>query len=78
MQFGDFVADQFGTVEKIYQALGLPMSEQGERRMRAFIADNPKGKHGSHNYTPEEFGVNPVSIRREFAAYIERFGLPPE
>jgi len=78
MQFGDFVADQFGVVENIYRAFGLPMSEEGEARMRAFIADNPKGKHGSHNYSPEEFGVDPVAIRREFKSYIDRFGLRPD
>jgi len=78
MQFGDFVADQFGVVENIYRAFGLPMSEKGAARMRAFIADNPKGKHGSHNYSPEEFGVDPVAIRREFKSYIDRFGLRPD
>ncbi len=77
MHFGDFVADQFGVVEKIYQALGLPMSERGEARMRAFIADNPKGKHGAHDYTPEEYGVDPAAVRREFQSYIERFDLQP-
>ncbi len=78
MQFGDFVADQFGVVEEIYEAFGLPMSEEGEARMRAFVADNPKGKHGSHSYSPEEYGVDPDTVRREFQAYIDRFGLQPE
>jgi hypothetical protein len=78
MQFGDFVADQFVVVAKIYQAFGLPMSEQGEARMRAFVADNPNGKHGSHDYSPEEYGVDPATVRREFQGYIERFDLQPE
>ena len=58
MYFPDFVADQFAEVEKIYDALGLPMTGAGAERMRAFIADNPKGKHGIHRYAPEEFGVD--------------------
>jgi hypothetical protein len=78
MHFSDFVADQFGVVRKIYEALGLPMSEKAAARMRAFVEQNPKGKHGAHRYTPEEFGVDPSTVRREFRSYIERFGLPPE
>ena len=78
MSFGDFVADQFGVVRKIYAAFGLSMSEEAEARMRAFVADNPKGKHGSHDYSPEEYGVDPVAVRREFGSYIDRFGLQTE
>jgi hypothetical protein len=78
MQFGDFVSDQFGVVAKIYDALDLPMSGEAEARMRAFVADNPKGKHGAHDYTAEEYGVDPAEVRREFRAYTDRFGLQPE
>jgi hypothetical protein len=78
MHFSDFVSDQFGVVETIYETLGLPMSKQGEARMRAFVDENPKGKHGEHTYTPEEFGVDPNEVRREFRPYIERFGLQPD
>ncbi len=78
MHFSDFVSDQFGAVATIYETLGLPMSTKGEARMRAFVDENPKGKHGEHTYTPEEFGVDPKVVRREFQPYIERFGLQPD
>ena len=78
MHFSDFVSDQFGAVATIYETLGLPMSKEGETRMRAFVDENPKGKHGDHTYTPEEFGVDPKGVRREFQPYIERFGLQPD
>ncbi len=78
MGFQDFVADQFAEIERIYEAIGLPMTGVGAARMKAFIADNPKGKHGIHRYSPEEYGVVPEKIRAEFGAYIERFGLEPE
>ena len=78
MYFPDFVRDQFAAVENIYRALDLPMSDEGARRMRAFIADNPKGKHGIHRYEPEEFGVKPELVRDIFRSYIERFDLRAE
>ena len=74
MLFLDFVEDQFAVVEKIYERFGLPMSGMAADRMRAFIADNPKGKHGIHRYAPEEFGVKPDAIRQAFRPYMERFG----
>jgi hypothetical protein len=54
------------------------MTPVASARMRAFIADNPKGKHGIHRYAPEEYGVEPAAVRRAFRAYMERFELAPE
>lgn len=76
--FPDFAADQFAVVEHIYKTFDLPMSDHGARRMKAFIADNPKGKHGIHRYEPAEFGVKPEIVREVFKPYIERFDLRPE
>ncbi len=78
MHFSDFVADQFEVVRKIYAAFDLPMTALAAERMQAFIADNPKGKHGIHRYAPEEYGVEPAAVRRAFRKYIERFELVPE
>jgi hypothetical protein len=78
MYFANFVADQFAEVERIYDALGLPMTDEGAARMQTFIVDNPKGKHGLHLYTPEEYGIDPEAVRRDFRFYIERFDLAPE
>jgi hypothetical protein len=78
VQFPDFAADQFGVVERIYDAFGLEMSGEGADRMKFFIADNPKGKHGIHRYEPEEYGVDPAAVRKTFRPYIERFDLKPE
>ncbi len=78
MYFHDFVADQFAEITKIYDAFELPMSNVGAPSMRAYIAEHPKGKDGIHRYEPEEYGVDPITVRRDFARYIEHFGLRPE
>jgi len=78
MHFQEFVHDQFAVVEKIYDSLGLEMTGIAADRMKAFIADNPKGKHGIHRYSPEEYGVVPEKIHESFRPYMERFGLEPE
>jgi hypothetical protein len=78
MYFHDFVTDQFAEITKIYDAFDLPMTDVGAAAMGAYIADHPKGKDGIHRYSPEEYGVDPVVVRREFAPYIEHFGLQSE
>jgi hypothetical protein len=78
MFFSDFVADQFTEIEKIYDAFDLPMSDAGASAMRTYIAEHPKGVDGIHRYAPEEYGVDPAAVRREFAPYIEHFDLEPE
>jgi hypothetical protein len=78
MFFGDFVADQFAEIAKIYDAFDLPMSDAGAAAMQAYIASHPKGVDGIHRYEPEEYGVDPVAVRRSFANYIDAFGLQPE
>ncbi|WP_198351008.1 sulfotransferase family protein [Flavisphingomonas formosensis] len=78
VMFPDFVQDQFAVVEAIYRAFDLPMSEEGARRMKAFIADNPQGKHGIHRYSPEEYGIDPAVVRQRLRPYIQRFDLRPE
>lgn len=78
MKFSDFIRDQFAVVSKIYEAFSLPMTVEAAARMKWFIADNPQGKHGIHRYSPEDYGIEPEIVRREFRPYIERFHLPPE
>jgi hypothetical protein len=78
MYFHDFVSDQFGQVEKIYDTFDIPMSDTGADAMRAFIKANPPGVHGVHSYTAEQYGIDPAQVRRLFARYIERFDLAPE
>lgn len=78
VKFPDFVKDQFGVVERIYDAFGLPMTEEGAARMKFFIADNPQGKYGIHRYEPHEYGIVPEEVRSTFRNYIEHFDLSPE
>jgi hypothetical protein len=75
MRFTDFVKDQFNVVESIYDAFGLEMTPQAADGMRAFIGDNPQGKHGVHEYSPEQYGVVPETVRSAFRNYIDRFDL---
>jgi hypothetical protein len=46
-----------------------------EARMRRFLAQNPKDKHGQHRYSLAAFGLDPDEERARYRAYRERFDL---
>ena len=52
--------------------------EEGRPFFESHVRENPKGRHGSHDYDLESFGLTPEDVRTRFAAYIERFGLPAD
>jgi hypothetical protein len=64
------------TVERVYAFLGWPLTEQARSAMAAFLAANPKDKHGTHRYTLEQFGLDRAGQTRRFAHYCDRFAIP--
>jgi hypothetical protein len=78
MHFPDLLKDPMGVVERIYDHFDLPLRGEAADAMRAFIADNPQGKHGMHRYTPEEYGLDREREWERFGRYARRFGIEPE
>ncbi len=78
MYFDNFAADQFREVERIYEHFDIDLPGDAADVMREFIRENPKGKHGEHRYKESDYGIDPDTVRKSFARYIEHFGLRPE
>jgi len=78
VHFRDLMADPIGAVRAIYHLGGRELTPAVEQAMRAWIADNPRGKHGEHDYAAADFGID-VSERREaLRFYSERFNVPAD
>jgi hypothetical protein len=71
IRFEEFVGDQMACIKKIYQFFDWDLSALAEKNMKAFLAQNPKGKHGVHDYSLEQFGLEEGQIEKLFARYIE-------
>ena len=77
--FHEFMADDVGMVARIYERAGLPLDDAARAALDAFMADNPRGKHGQVVYDLRgDFGVDPAEVRRRFAFYFERFPVRVE
>jgi hypothetical protein len=75
VMYEDLVANPAGVVEAIYDHFGLPWSEEQAQRMLKFVRKNPKGKHGRHRYTAEEFGLADGEIAERLGFYSDQFSL---
>jgi hypothetical protein len=62
-------------VRQIYQHFDLKLGEEAEKRMSRFLEDNRRDKHGTHQYSLETFGIDPLRDARGFDAYCERYGV---
>jgi hypothetical protein len=77
--FHEFMADDLGTVEKIFRKADLPVTEHARSELQQFIAAHPRGRHGQVVYNlREDFGVEPASLRQRFEAYCRRFPVRVE
>ncbi|WP_231862655.1 sulfotransferase family protein [Sphingorhabdus sp. M41] len=75
IDYAEQVRDPVGMMAKVYDHFNEPLTAEAEAAMRACIAENPKGKHGKHKYTLEEFGVSEDEVRERYKDYRDRFGF---
>ncbi len=78
VQFGEFLADPFGVVGRIYDRFGLELTAPAEDRMRAFYADHPHEGPGAHHYTFADTGLHEAEWRARARPYQEFFGVESE
>jgi hypothetical protein len=77
--FHEFMADDVGMVERIYERADLPMTGDARRHLDAFMAENPRGKHGRLRYDLRgDFGLEPADVRARFGYYFDRFPVAVE
>jgi hypothetical protein len=78
VHYHDLIRDPLAAVRRIYARFDMPLTDPAETRMRRFLGDNPKDKHGAHRYTLSSFGLEPDDLIGRFKAYCEHFGVLPE
>ena len=77
--FHDYMADQKATVAKVYALADLEMTPEAEARVDAFLAANPRNRHGRVVYDlVGDFGVDIGAVRERFQFYYDRFPVRKE
>ena len=75
VHFEEVVADPVAAMRRAYARFDVPWSSEVESRMRAFLANNPRGKHGAHSYEIEDFGMSLRQIRERFEGYCSKYDI---
>ena len=68
--FDDFVGDQMAVVDSIYEHFGWSLESEDRARMEAFLRDEPRDKHGTHEYSLRQIGVTAEEIDRNYSHYL--------
>ena len=66
------------TLTRAYASMGRDFSATRGERVRAYVREKPKGKFGTHQYTPEDWGFTAKALRSQLPPYIEHFGVALE
>lgn len=78
LYYAHMMRDPIGEMQKLYGYLGDPFTDEAEAGMRAWLADNPQGKYGRHEYTLSQFGHTVDSVRPHFENYLAHYDVEPE
>jgi hypothetical protein len=78
VHYADLMRDPISTMRTLYAALGDEFTRDAQSRMCAWLADNPQGKFGRHEYKLAEFGRSAQDIRPLFDRYLARYQVEPE
>ena len=75
VRYRDLIEDPIGTVRSAYAHFDVPFTAMAETRMRRYLADSPKDKHGAHVYSLSQFGLDADEEHERYRDYRERFLL---
>ena len=72
--FHEFMADDWGTLARIYEAAGLSFTPETRASMQQYIDDHPRGRHGKILYDLKaDFGIERDSLYDVFQNYLDAF-----
>lgn len=78
VMYADISANWEAEVDRIYQFLGRPLTEQALSGMRSWLASNAQHKHGAHRYALQDFGLSADSVEASLSYYRRRYNIPLE
>ncbi len=72
--FDEFVRDDLGTVERVYDAAGLELTPGARAEIQEYQRDHVRGKYGAIDHDlRRDFGIDPDELRSRFSFYLDRF-----
>ncbi len=73
VRFGDFMTDELGIAERIYDLAGEPLTDPTRAAMANYLLGHQRGRLGQIATSAEMFGLDEHDLRDRFTRYVERF-----
>lgn len=76
VHYSELNSDPVAVARDIHRHFGMPFYDATEQAMQGFMAEHQHGKHGTHKYSLEEFGLDKAIIDEEFDEYLQAYNIP--
>jgi hypothetical protein len=74
----DLIADPMREVRRVYDFVGCELTPAVAKAIEAWQVENRSGAHGTHRYTPEQFGLSAAQLRSDYDFYVKHFDIALE
>jgi hypothetical protein len=78
IHFLDQMRDPVEAIRRVYERIGRPFEQEHAERIRTYLANKPKGKHGTHHYDVADWGYTKEEVREKTRAYVEAYDVALE
>ncbi len=78
VHFRRLMSEPVDEIARAYEQIGRRFAEEHQRAVIPYLAEKPRDKFGAHRYTAEDWGFDPVELRRELHDYIDGFDVELE
>jgi hypothetical protein len=78
VRFSDLMDDPVAAIDGAYAAIGRELTVEHRDAITSYLAAKPRGKHGTHRYTTEEWGFDPEVLRTDLVDYLDHHDVPLE
>jgi len=75
VQYKNLLTNPINTIKQIYDYFGADPDSNTIDRMEQWLTENQQHKHGKHDYTLTDIGIEPEEIDTLYADYIEQFKI---
>jgi len=74
--YEDLINDPIGSMKQVYLHFNSPFTPEIETSMNQLLKEKPKGKHGEHKYSLEQFGLTSADVQGRFKGYTAKYLAP--
>jgi hypothetical protein len=78
IHFQDLLRDPTDAIRRAFTALDLEFDDDFASRIRDYVQAKPQGRHGTHRYAPEDWGLRREALREAYRAYTDHYGVELE